>query len=78
MTDKESLLRNVEAARDYLKARTNAVNVARQSLYAQVAEAARAGVPVGAIASAAGWKTKKAVYDAVAIAKRRREEAEND
>lgn len=77
MTEKESLLRNVEAARDYLNARTNAVNVARQGLYAQVAEAARAGLPVGEIASAAGWKTKKAVYDAVHAVNRRKEEVEN-
>jgi sugar phosphate permease len=73
MADRESLLRNVEAARDYLRARTNAVSVARMGLYAQVSAAAQAGIPVGEIAASAGWKTKKAVYDAIAIVKARTE-----
>lgn len=60
-------LKDVEAARYFLRARTNAVKVARLDLYAKVAAAWRAGARPGDIATAAGWSTKKAVYDAIAV-----------
>lgn len=59
-------LNAVEDARNFLRARTNAVAVARAALYERVADAWRNGISPGDIAKAAGWSTKKAVYDAVA------------
>jgi len=59
-------LKAVEDAREFLRARTNAVSIARADLYAKVADAWRNGISPGDIAKAAGWNTKKAVYDAVA------------
>lgn len=54
----------VRRARDELVDRQRAVDDARQDLYRAVAAASSAGLPPMVVAEAAGWKTRKAVYDA--------------
>lgn len=57
-------LNDVATRRDWLIGATKAADRARTDLYRAVHAATLAGVPTMAIADAAGWKTKKAVYDA--------------
>ena len=54
----------VRRARDELVDRQRAVDDARQDLYRAVAAASESGLPPRVVAEAAGWRTRKAVYDA--------------
>lgn len=51
---------------DYLRDMERMVASARMGLYRKVKEAHEDKVSPTRIAAAAGWKTKKAVYDAIA------------
>lgn len=65
----EDTLDRVSAAARRLKAYEEVTRIARQALYAAVSDASADGHPTMTIASSAGWRTKKAVYDAIRAAR---------
>lgn len=58
-------LARVRNARISLDEQTRVADASRTRLYRRVRDAKAAGIPLAAIAKAAGWTTKQAVYDAV-------------
>jgi len=66
-TRRDSALDDVRTAAARLFALTASVDKARADLYSAVHAATLYGAPTMTVASAAGWKTKKAVYDACRI-----------
>jgi hypothetical protein len=62
----DDLLARIRNARTSLDEQTRVTDAARTRMYRRVREAKNAGTPLSAIAKAAGWSTKQAVYDAVA------------
>lgn len=67
MTD--DALDRVATAAHRLKMSEAVTKIARHDLYAAVSDASAAGHPTMTIASSAGWRTKKAVYDAIRAAR---------
>lgn len=59
-----SAIDRVATERHRLTSLTMSADRARADLYRAVHAATLAGVPTMVVADAAGWKTKKAVYDA--------------
>lgn len=63
--DNETVLRDIDAQREALAEIERRRDETRRRLYELVARAHGSGVPVGVVRERAGWKTTKAVYDAV-------------
>jgi hypothetical protein len=64
---RDDALDAVRTAAARLAALTASVDKARADLYAAVHGATLTGAPTMTVADAAGWRTKKAVYDACRI-----------
>lgn len=63
--DNETVLREIDRQRDALAEIERSRDETRRRLYELVARAHGDGVPVGVVRERAGWRTTKAVYDAV-------------